>query len=279
MAVPAAYAMDMNTHDSPWATFVAAWRFLIAERRAFLRTVSPGVAMVGLATLSIHALAGRSPTSPIAATFAVLLFQIYVAERWMHHALRAAGLAAGQDRDEIHYAAFFRYGLLLALCFAVAVGPIGVVMHLSLAAGIWGIGPDVAGLRTFLVGALVIGPPFLLVIGRFLLVFPARAVDIPLTLAGAWSLGAPIGLAIFATQLLSAAAGTVLFALALAVPWLFLAVFPDQGLVAAGLQAAAVAVLTAVYIAVAGHCLAAHFRHQRPPARSSERAVAARPPD
>jgi hypothetical protein len=258
----------MNTHDSPWATFAAAWRFLIAERRAFLRTVSPGAAMVGLATLAIHALAGPWPTSPIAATFAVLLFQIYFAERWMHHALRAAQSALfgrsgiGGDPDEIHYAAFFRYGLLLALCFAVAVGPLGVVMNLSLAGGVWGIGPDVAGLGTFLLGAAVIGPPFLLLIGRFLLVFPARAVDIPLTLGQAWSLSAGIGRELFATQVLSAAAGMVLFTLSLAVPWLFLALFPGQGLAAAALQAAAVAALTAVYIAVAGYCLAVLFGRQ-----------------
>ncbi len=259
--------MESGT-PSAWSLFITAGRFLVNHRRAFFRSVALGAVSVGVATGAIHALAGRSAASAIAATFAVLIFQIYFAEYWMHVSLRAAPppplgrLATGQGQDQIHYAVFFRYGLLLALCFAVVVGPIGVVMNLSLEAGIWGIGPDVPGLRTFLWGSGVIGPVFLLVISRFLLVFPARAVDIPLTLAQSWSLAANIGSRIFATQAFCAAAGMGLFALALAVPWLFLTWLPGQELAAAGLQAAAVAALTAVYIALAGHCLSVLFRSQ-----------------
>lgn len=259
--------MEQSEKTPPvWALFTAAGRFLSEERRAFFQTVMLGAALVGIATGAVHALAGRSPASAIAATFAVLAFQIYFAEYWMHHTLRAAPppllgrLASGQGQDQIHYAVFFRYGLLLALCFAVVVGPIGVVMNLSLEAVIWGIGPDVPGLRTFLFGAAVIGPVFLLMVCRFLLVFPARAVDIPLTLGQSWSLAANIGRRIFATQVLSAVAGAVLLTLALTVPWLFLALLPGREVAAAGVQAAAVAVLTAVYIALAGYCLAILFR-------------------
>ncbi len=256
----------METIPPAWALVTAAGRFLAEHRQAFLRNVAPGAVMVGIVTGAIHALAGRSAASAIAATFAVLLFQIYFAEYWMHETLRAAPppplgrLATDQGQDQIHYAVFFRYGLLLASAFAVVVGPIGVVMNLTLEAGIWGIGPDIPGLRTFLFGAGVIGPVFLFAIGRLLLVFPARAVDIPLTLGQSWTLAAPLGLRIFATQILCAAAGIVLFALALAVPWLFLALMPGWELTAAGLQAAAVAALTAVYIALSGYCLSLLFR-------------------
>ncbi len=240
----------------------SAGAFFLDKQPAFWPRVGGWAVAVAAISAGVVLILDDPSSVSTAATLPVLAFQIYFALYWLllvrSQCPRPPPGQAPEKRSPPDIIPFVRYALMLALSFAVFVGPVGVVM-LGALSGFSGVHLEHA-LRifmpeTFVLRCLLAGPVFLALISRLLLVFPAHADGHDLTLRQSWVLATGIGWLLFGTQLLCAIIGLALFAAALAVPWSLLGGFPSLRLLAVGLISIAVTVTSAIYIALATHCL------------------------
>lgn len=266
------YACEMNNVSEPSGvldTVVSAGGFFLRHQRAFWRPVSLLAPAVGVVSMAVGAAIGNTAPGSTAPTLPVLFFQIYFAYYWLRRALSVPGkpvLRQVEEEDRVgppSHMVFIRYAVLLALSFALTIGPVGVVM-LRILAGLAGtryafLGGMLAP-EQFFFNAIVLGPVYLLLSCRFLLVFPARAIGIEMSLGQAWSATRGATWRLFGTQMLCAIIGLALFGFSLTVPWSFLLFFPNYGVLALAAVSIAVAVASAIYIALATHCLGQLYR-------------------
>jgi hypothetical protein len=247
-----------------------AGAFFLHKQRIFWPRVGTLAIIVGAASAGVDLIIHKPHAVSTASTLPVLAFQIYFARYWLSiHSVQPNPL---RPKRPLAYAPadvfpFVRYALLLALAFAVCVGPVGVVMLKALSE-LWGghlnSASNTLTPESFILRSLLVGPLFLILICRLLLVFPARAAADPLTLRQSWLLARGITWRLFGTQLFCGILGLALFASALTVVWPLLSQFPSARLLGIAINSLAVSVSSAIYLAFATHCLAELYALRRP---------------
>lgn len=239
-------------------TVAMAGAFFLHHQRRFWPRVIAGACAVAAVSMTIVVLLEHPASLSTAFTLPILAFQIYFARYWLCMIATDNATLTTEQSVWSNLIPFIRYALLLALAFAVFVGPVGVVMLEALSGfpGVYTAGAQhLFTPETFLMQTLLAGPIFLALAGRFLLVFPSRAAGQVLTLAGSWRLTRGSGWYLFISQYICALIGLALFATALTVPWTLIEQGTMARLLAVGAISLAVTLASGVYIALATYGL------------------------
>lgn len=253
-----------------FSTVASAGAFFLHKQSAFWPRVGSLAIIVGGASAGVDVIIHKPLAVSTASTLPVLTFQIYFARYWLsvHSAQPNPVLPqATPAYGPADLFPFVRYALLLALAFAICVGPVGVVMLKALSE-LWGghlnSASNIFTPESFILRSVLVGPLFLMLICRLLLVFPARATGDALTLRQSWLLARGITWQLFGTQLFCGILGLALFAGALTVAWPLLSQFPSARFLGIAVNSLAVTVSSAIYLALATHCLAELYALRRP---------------